>query len=267
MNIDIPDKLYKLFALIGILLIGYSFYHTEIVEQNYFSEIDRNRALKDSLFLNKMRLDHLSEKIVDISHNLSKKYQVENPIKKSDSSITFNRVLSGPSERINVSDSINKLWMEYKSQNFKNTLLEQKIEFSDKYLDEEENLKKTSIELYQSIYELGSILLLAGIVLWFIDNGTPFPSTKTKQHERVYQFCQSCGKRFNSMLKYGTNKDKSLNYGFCHKCYKKGKFTSPNLTKEEFLKQQKALIKEKSWITRKILMLRFINLERWDNDY
>ncbi|MBA4746269.1 MAG: hypothetical protein H2058_13525 [Muricauda sp.] len=265
MNFNVPDKIYKFITLLGILLIGYSYFNTDKVQQKYFLEIDKNRALKDSLLLNEMRLTYKREQIIDIANDLAKQHQVDNPINSSDSLLVFNRVLNGPKPNLQVSDSLNGLWLAYKNQIFKNRLLSKKIEFSNNYLDEEERLKKSYFETNDTWETIGIIFFVLGFLLWAADSSPDEEDKNLKQHDRIYTFCQSCGKRFNSMLKYGTNKDKSLNYAFCVECYKKGKFANPKLTKGEFLNKQRELIKDKNWLTRKILIIRFKNLERWDS--
>lgn len=267
MNFNVPDKIYKLLTLLGILLIGYSYFNTNELEKNYFSEIDENRALKDSLLLNEMRLQYKREQIINIADNLAKQNQVDNPINSSDSLLIFNRVLSGPKPNLKVSDSLNNLWLAYKEQKFKNSILLKKIELSDDYLAQEKRLKKSYSETNNHLHFAGLAIFLLGILLWFYESSLDGETKKIKQQEKVYYFCQSCGKKFNSMLKYGTNKDKSLNYAFCQECYKKGKFTNPKLTKDEFLKSQKESIKEKNWLKRKVLMTRFKSLERWNSNY
>jgi hypothetical protein len=43
-------------------------------------------------------------------------------------------------------------------------------------------------------------------------------------------YCQSCSKPMHKANDFGTNKDGSKNKDYCFECYKKGKFTEPNLT-------------------------------------
>lgn len=267
MNINIPDKLYKLLTLIGLILIGYSFYNTEFIEQKYFSEIDKHREIKDSLLLSEMIIKNEKETLIKISNSLSKKYDVKNPITYSDSTVSFNRILSGPKNDLAVSDSLNNLWNDYLTNSFKLDLISKKLEFSKKYLDEEENLKKAYFDNYNEIRNFGFFIFLLGILLWSADIPALQKDRKLiKQGDKIYSFCQSCGKKFSSVLKYGTNKDKSKNYAFCNCCYKKGKFTNPNLTKEEFIETSMESIKKRNWLYKRILKNRLNDLERWSEN-
>ncbi|MDO6602794.1 zinc ribbon domain-containing protein [Arenibacter palladensis] len=267
MNISIPDRLYKFLALIGLFLIGYSFYYMDFAEQKYFSEIDKHREIRDSVLLAQMQIDNEKDDLIRISDFLSTKYSVENPLLISDSTLVFSRVLNGPKNNLIVSDSIETLWKSYKKHKFQLNLLTKKLTFSQKYLDEEENLKKNYFSNYIEIRDIGFTLLFLGVLMWVMD----IPSINRekniiKQKEKLYSFCQSCGLEFNSMLKYGTNKNKSDNYAFCKDCFRKGKFTNPNLTKEEFITNSLNIKKNKNWLSKKILKSRLSRLERW-RDY
>ncbi len=269
MNINIPDKLYKLLTLIGLILIGYSFYNTEFIEQKYFSEIDKHREVRDSLLLSEMILKNEKQTLIGISESLSKKYSVENPISYSDSTVSFNRILNGPKNDLIVSDSLNNLWKGYLTNSFKLDLISKKLEFSIKYLEEEENLKKAYFDNYDEIRNFGFFILFLGILLWTADIPSQQNKNKpTKQEEKIYANCQSCGKKFTSILKYGTNKNKTKNYAFCKNCFESGKFTNPDLTKDEFLNKTMESVKNKNWFYRRILKNKLDELERWsDNKY
>ena len=45
---------------------------------------------------------------------------------------------------------------------------------------------------------------------------------------QFYKRCQSCAKQFSPKLLHGTEKDESINSGFCEECYRYGSFTDPN---------------------------------------
>lgn len=52
---------------------------------------------------------------------------------------------------------------------------------------------------------------------------------------KLYKRCQSCAKIFSPKLLHGTEKDGSVNKGFCIECYQDGQFTNPELTSDEVI--------------------------------
>lgn len=262
MNLNIPDKFHKLLVLLGLLLIGYSFLQTEKSQKHYFSKIDEYRKISDSVSILELKIHHKRELIINIADNLSKTYNVKNVIKYNDSVLYFNRILTGSKKEKIVSDSIQKLWVNYKNDKFNLTLLDKKLSSANKYLNEQKDLKESYIKNYSYSGIMGGLSFFLGILLWMID-GESDSSVRKKQHEKIYGFCQSCGQNFSSMKTYGFNKDKSLNYAFCIECYKKGKFREPDLTKEQAKKRLYDLKKQKSWLVKKLYKIRFSRLERW----
>ncbi|ESU20209.1 hypothetical protein FEDK69T_30240 [Flavobacterium enshiense DK69] len=267
MNINIPDKISKLLVLIGVILIGYSFYNSGDVEKNYFAKIDNFNQLKDSSSISQLVLKDKLENIKLVAENLSIKYGTENPISlDKDSLVTFNRTLSGGKFESFVSDSINKLWIEYKRHEFKNEIIDKKIERYSTRLDEEKKLKDSYFKLNTELENIGFILFIIGIFLWMLDE----PDEKKKElinlNEKLYPFCQSCGKKFTSVRKYGKEIDSTDNLAFCEECYNDGKFTNDEITKEEFIEKSNIEIKDKNWLVKKILKSRFQNLERWNKN-
>lgn len=95
-------------------------------------------------------------------------------------------------------------------------------------------------------------------------------------HEKILQnqlkddrntHCQSCGRKFTSIVIRGTNNDSSESKSFCSSCYKNGSFVEPDLTIEEF--QERCFVeigKRKSKMEKKRLSNHFKKLERWDKE-
>jgi hypothetical protein len=50
-------------------------------------------------------------------------------------------------------------------------------------------------------------------------------------------FCQSCGMPMVKPEDFGTNADGSKQKEYCHFCFQNGKFTEPNLTKEQMIEK------------------------------
>jgi len=264
MTINIPDKFYKLLILVGLISIAFGFYGIDKSEREYFNEIDSNRKISDTIELSKMRLGNERESLIHIARVLSKTHDVDNPITENDSVLTFNRILTGEKNSLVVSDSIQILWLKYRENQFKLELLRKRKLRADNYLNDEKSLKDSYINNYVEFRDFGFALFFVGILIWMFE--MPFGAMKKKTvklNDRIYPHCQSCGVDFNSMRTYGTNKDKTENLAFCKKCYKRGKFTNPKLTKEEFTQAYQDKIKDKSWVIRKIIEYRMENLERW----
>ena len=267
MNINIPDKVYKLFVLLGLILIGYSSYYDDSVEKNYFLKIDQFNVLKDSAKFESFIIDNEVKELIKFSENISVKYGIKNPVSNNDSTIYFTRTLSGEKIEVLVSDTINSHWLIYLNRKFKLELLSKKIDTFSERLNDEERLKNQYFEYYSNLRITGIILFSIGILLWFVD--TPHPLEKDKlvnQNEKLYPYCQSCGKEFSSVRNYGSDKEGGHNFAFCSECFTGGGFTNPELTKEEFLKDALKSIKNKNWFSRKTLAMRFENLERWNKN-
>ena len=262
MSFNIPDKIYKLLILVGALLIGFGFYKLDITEKDYFSEIEKYRTLGDSISINTIKLEKRKSDLIKISNNLSITYEVENQISSNDSTLYFNRMLIGDKNTLIVSDSLQKLWVSYINSNFEFKLLDKKLSITDEHLEEKQKLKKSYFDNFEKILNLGYFFFFIGIILWAIDSEND-TSKKIKQHEKIFNHCQSCAKNFSSMRNYGKNLDGSLNFAFCSECYYNGKFIEPNLQKEEARERFMDSIKNKNWIKKNLAKIIFENSERW----
>lgn len=266
MSINIPDKIFKFLVLLGIFLIGYSFYDNDFSEKNYFTKIDKFNELNDSSAISKLVVDDKLENIKIISDNLALKYNIANQIiENKDSSVIFKRTLSGDSSQILVSDSLNKLWENYKIYSFKSKIMDEKVKQYSSILENEKNLNQSYHQSNDILLKIGVILFLLGIFMWVIDEPYDPKIVLVKINEKLYPYCQSCGKKFSAMRKYGKEFNGSDNLAFCEECYNEGKFTD-DMTKEEFIEKSNAEIKKRNWFAKKILKSRFRNLDRWNKD-
>lgn len=79
--------------------------------------------------------------------------------------------------------------------------------------------------------------------------------------------CQSCSMPLSEEALYGTNADGSKNEEYCIYCFKEGKFTEPNLTREQIIeKGVQYLVKEQNIELSKakqIMQEATRNLKRW----
>ena len=129
-------------------------------------------------------------------------------------------------------------------------------EFDKEKIDKILELKANKIAIIGGVAGFSISLTLIGIFFWY----------KFEKKTRL-KHCQSCGKTFNSMINYGTNKDTSKNQFFCSSCFKKGKFKNLNLTKDEVYKTMISELGVKDRLN-KYLIKRYVNnLERWQKHH
>ncbi|ESU19465.1 hypothetical protein FEDK69T_31340 [Flavobacterium enshiense DK69] len=263
MSINIPDKISKLLVLLGILLIVFGVYRSEQSDEKYFEKIDLYNQWRDSISINELKIDNHLNNLKSVSKDLAIKYGVKNPIYSKDSTTHFNQILSGDKNAVLVSDSINKIWILYEQSQFENKLYHKKADMLDENLKVEKKYSENNQKAFSKIILLGFIFFLIGLFVWMTDENV---NTEVKQSDKIYKWCQSCGKSFNSMKINGLNKNGEQNLAFCQFCYDNGEFTSPNLTKEDFLSQVNENLESKSWLTKRLVKARLNNLERWKKD-
>ncbi|MFH1174121.1 MAG: zinc ribbon domain-containing protein [archaeon] len=51
----------------------------------------------------------------------------------------------------------------------------------------------------------------------------------------MQRICQSCGMPMEKSSDFGTNNDGSRNFEYCNFCFQQGKFTQPDLKREEMI--------------------------------
>lgn len=266
MSINIPDKIFKFLVLIGVILIGYSFYDNDFSEKNYFTKIDKFNELNDSSAISKLVANDKLDNIKITSDNLALKYNINNPIiENKDSSVTFKRTLSGNPSQILVSDSLNKLLENYKIYDFKVKIMDEKVKRYSTILENEKNLNESYHKSNDVLLKIGTLFLIIGFFMWVIDEPYDPKIVLVKINEKLYPYCQSCGKIFSGVRKYGKEINDSDNLAFCEECYRDGEFVD-NMTKEEFIEKSNAEIKNKNWFAKKKLKSRFRNLDRWNKD-
>ncbi|MCG8755561.1 zinc ribbon domain-containing protein [Tenacibaculum finnmarkense] len=265
MNLNIPDSIPKLLVFIGLFLIGFSFYKSDLNYEKLNQEIEKAYIIKDTLRLQKLILKREVNLVKEKSDYLSKKYSVENPISFNDSIMSFKRNFNGNRADLIVLDSMQKNWNDYSNLNFKVDLTIQKLDNSNRNSKSKIKIFNEEEEYLGDLKTIGFVCFLMGIFGW-----TNMENKKNKnaqgKSEKIYTFCQSCGEQFSSMLNFGTEKNKELNKAFCENCYKKGKFTNPSLTKKDFKIIYANKIKDLGIIKRQLLRGRFYELERWKDD-
>jgi hypothetical protein len=262
MNINIPDKIPKLFVLIGLILIAFGYYNKDIANNEYYNKVDKFNTAVGALELEQMRVDNELTELKRISENLSIKFGIENPISIKDSLTTsFKQILSGNKKAVAVSDSINKLWERQSAHSFNLKLLDKKIKLERSKIDQDENLHNNYHNAQLFVIIIGMFFFFIGLITWLIDEQTnPVIKLSEKLHER----CQSCGKVFTAVRQYGLEKDLTPNYAFCEECYNNGNFTNPELSESEIINFSMGTVKAKNWLYKRFLKARLKELERWN---
>ena len=83
----------------------------------------------------------------------------------------------------------------------------------------------------------------------------------------VSPWCQSCDKRFTSIIIAGSNIDWTNNYSFCKECYVDGEFTKDDDTAYKVaIEAVKNPEIESPYFNRKIVLKRVKNLDRLKKD-
>ena len=246
-----PDKIYKLLVLLGVIIVGYSEIQLSNNTNNWEKDLDKITSERNLFELEKISTNFeftKTESSVDYYSDI-----VEKSNEQKINNIYIDSLLT-----------LRAKLLLLKKENAIN--LKKTDHFSSKFKILKEDLARIN-GMSKAQQNIGIILFSLGILMWMIDE-TKVSQILLKQNEKLYPWCQSCGKKFSSIIKYGTNKDSSNNYAFCKNCYAKGKFSNPNITKDEFLEHAKNEVSSKSWWSKIILMDRFNTLERWnDNKY
>ena len=265
MSFNVPDSFPKLLVLIGIIGIAVGIYTEKELTENYYLKYDKFDEIQDEVILESYIVGLKRENLIKRSQQLSERYNTENPIVDEDSTITFHQTFSGDKIKVLISDSLNFYWNDYVKKKASLDILNKRKEIKLKNIESEEKLLNSRLDFYRVFSIIGIISLFLGLATWVIES-PHVPEKIIKQSDKIYKYCQSCGHNFTSVRLYGTEKDKTKNLAFCIACYEKGKFTEANLSNEDFIKRKKEEIKNFNLLTRRLLLRRFKNLERWNKD-
>lgn len=82
--------------------------------------------------------------------------------------------------------------------------------------------------------------------------------------------CQSCGRSMKSQSIFGTEEGLALNTEYCRYCYERGKFTEPDITKQQMIEKVADLIVFKKKIPRSVALKKagylIPMLKRWKKE-
>jgi hypothetical protein len=264
---NLPDSFYKLLVYIGIGLIVYVF----INQQNESNQYDKELLVYNSKIrkINSERL-FLKQELEDIFNEAeihSKKNNEINPLKISDSGYVFNRTLRGEKVKVNLSDTISNLLKRYENKQKEFRLKDSDLDIQRYLLDEKAIIFSNNQDFLYMIAFVGAILLFIGLAFW-IEFDIFKDKIIARQNLNLPTYsknCQSCGIKFNSTTKFGTQNTSELNYNYCYDCYVDGKFTDETLTLDEMLKKINSEMKSSkiSIIERLFVLSKIEKLDRW----
>jgi hypothetical protein len=266
----LPDKLYKICIYIGTGLLIYS--GVNLLEK---SEKLDEEIIKYTVGIKKHNIerDHLKDVSNSIrvqADNLSKLYSVKNPLTISDSGYILVKTLKGNKNAVLLSDSITSIIKESKFEASLSAIKTKDEELSEKLY--EIDFKKDNMDEYNkilNIFVFFGLLFFFGGGIWGFVKELADEELSKRQNINIPTYsnqCQSCGSRFNSIVKYGKEADGNRNYHFCENCYTNGTFTNPELTISEM--QSKLLVDLKAKGANKLHIYYRLyllpGLERWN---
>ncbi len=274
---NLPSLPTGLNQIILVLVVAAAFF----VYKNTYEEADRirteERNFMDTANTVKMVIDSLN--LADKKNSIDRRiggivdqFNHHTPNKTSRIRKEKQDLVDSLSEVLNTVD-IDLLYVTERLKHYR-----EKIESFDFQIENEESLDgPVSIVLI----ELGIIFL---VVLIFIAREEKVV-IETKAFQRIelaqsigYIRCQSCAKVFSSHLTHGKEEDGTYNRHFCIECYDEGKFTKPDLTEDQILKN---LLNSSigtwdskfwRWVSSKLFnrrkkLSKFVHdMERWNND-
>lgn len=266
---SIPDSTYKVLLYLGLIFIGYSFIQSVDAIKTYNEHVNLSNSVIDSLKVKELYQKREKDKLVEMANDLSKRYNIPNPITDKDTVTVFNITYRGPKEEVMVSDRLQTIWTSFKNGNFEIDLLNEKIKMTKDNLKKEEDDYDQVNYFYAALAFLGLLLSLGGYAGMerYQKMQEKLLYLEISQKDTKYKYCQSCGRTFSSVVLHGHNANGEINTAFCTECFDNGKFTEPNLTLEEFKDRIRAIVaSKKTNKERQDMQKRFDDLERWKTD-
>jgi len=258
MNLSLPDKFYKLYILFGISLMiyGYNNYlsYKEKSESSLLKVRDEMQHVFELNFEKKISLNNLMR----FSKTLAFQMNLKNPIVLVDSVPTYKDFKIATEFEKSFDSKIKNELEDYISESQKIDIAIYRLDLNVGNLkqDIDENQNNSINSLVLSF--IGLIFITLGAYEWMLET-----SLEKKQNDKIYDRCQSCGKKFSVIRLYGTNLDRSLNYGLCRECYENGVFIALNFTQSEYKEYVEELIKNNIFWEKIRLRSFYLNLERW----
>lgn len=258
--IHIPDNIYKIIIAIGLIALAFGYLALEENKKKYNESTRELQLQRDAVKETIGNLNVSKTKYYKMADRLSKKYELPNPLQAKDTAAVA-ALLSGGGAPVN--DSLFSLYLLHQEETGLLNIQQRKLTVLRTYLQE------ASDEHDSNLFRL-KLIGYAGLIFFFI--GLMGLTEQESDEDRLkyyhpngqkkyYDRCQSCAKKFSAMITCGTQEDGSYNSAFCHACFDKGKFTEPELTKEEMWKRVKAATRNVKGLSVRKRMID--KLDRW----
>ena len=222
----IPDNTNKIYILLSIL--AFYFIGKSLIDDiqkldaqfNILSEKVNDN--KDSMLESSSNLMKLKK----TSEYLSLKYRIDNPITSTDSTAFLYLKNDTNKNYLFVVEKILPLYLDYRSSETKDKV--QKLTFKSAAESQQRNINILSGKI--TFYGIMTIMILYIFL-------SSIASIRKKEQElehlekynirekgKLTEYCQSCGRNFDSMVNVSKNLDETYNYSFCSECFSKGMF-------------------------------------------
>lgn len=265
---NLPDNFYKFLVTVGVLLLVYAYYEDIELTKKMHSEIDKYenkvQEANERLKRNKFRLEQIIEK----ANFLAVKNGVPEVITTKDSIVIFNQTLKGPENLKATSDSVAKMWDEYKIEEFEANIINDQLEYLTQRLEELDIIFESDQITNKLISILAALLITIGIFNWQRQQNI---NDKLQNHQlnqipKEYEYCQSCGRNFSPIRGKGKNKDGTFNNTFCSECFDDGEFKESFTLHDFKVLKNEALKNATSRKKQSKIKHRLNNLARWNNN-
>lgn len=260
---QLPDNLNRIILGIGLFLIGYGFYqfqhHDAAVKASGKTALDL-AAVLDSIGLENRIQTLVANKRVA---NLMDRHGLAAPLSIDDNS--FHVTTFAPIAVKTLKDSVLDVMIAYMhtSKTFE----------SQKGRAERELLAVAGEIDVHTRAKWGHLsLALTGMIFFFL-GGFGLAKDEYRKDALLMQQhrhsghtrCQSCGKLFSAMVRFGRECEGTPSAAFCSGCYENGQFTEPDITFAEV--EQRALKNVPRTLKEELELSQLLRrLERWRQD-
>lgn len=264
---NLPDSINRLILIICAVIIYFSI--KGILKNHEIEELSYKEYLNsfDSVKVAEINVDFYRDKMLNQSKEVSKKYGVPEFITSKDSVLNFTQTFNVNKNEDIARDILTPVWNLYLNKRNDLDMLNVNLNRRRKEYD---RIKEST----ESVVTFLSVLIGCSLAVFAISAYEVEIERKSKLTNENYlirdkgkisNWCQSCGRLFNSIIVAGTNKDNSLNYSFCNDCFVNGEFVKNSEEGLEHAIKMADQIKM-SKINKKIVMKRIKNLDRWKKD-
>jgi hypothetical protein len=163
------------------------------------------------------------------------KQNISIPTVDSNSGSVYTALITTPTPTYN--STIDSLIKKYDSKTRELAIKNSELSIKEYQIDR--TREQFDTDLFSGLLVMGLVLFVLGCWGWISEEteNNRYLQRQNLDKPTFSDECQSCGKHFNSFIRYGSERDGKSNYHFCEKCYLNGEFTEPNLTTEVLIKK------------------------------